>query len=469
MCYEAPPVPAPQNEHAKRTNELFAIFYEELGKWPWEVISFGPRKWGQKLVSDFTRLLSVDLPETDGVTLEELIDYLHDHSAEHTMPQYRYQLSMRLIAKATKWLADKRELPSAQPHDSDSDSDSDGSILNEPQNVTRNKARARALHTATRTAPIRTARKRPIGYNERCYFQLHNVDGPEDDGAEDVGNQEIQEEVELEPVEPPAKKRLMVFFNFSPENTQELSKLMGDYITGPGDNSRNGSGNGEASRHSIPQRNAPGAGGKRLLDTPNQSLNEVQLAYADHLKREIAKLEDDISRTEANISNSSRRRVGYLETVRSSADVLEKATKEATEALQVVQHARARCEADAQVVEELRRMSTDNPGILTAEIVQNIEQNTPAQKEKREAELNLRNKEKRLNDLKTKIQMAEANADPLNSKISELSDVLHAKKNARRSLVAIHRLVAMGGKEMKETLGEKGLEEWAKEQSRSER
>jgi hypothetical protein len=35
------------------------------------------------------------------------------------------------------------------------------------------------------------------------------------------------------------KKRLMVFFNFSPENTQELSKLMGDYIT-------------VATRHSIP-------------------------------------------------------------------------------------------------------------------------------------------------------------------------------------------------------------------------
>lgn len=155
--------------------------------------------------------------------------------------------------------------------------------------------------------------------------------------------------------------------------------------------------------------------------------------------------------------------------MRSSAEALEQATKEATKASQVVQHARARCEADAQVVEELRRMSSDNPGILTAEIVQNIEKNTPAQKEKREAELNLRNKEKRLNDLRTKIQMAEANVDPLNSKISELSDVLHAKKNARRSLVAIHRLVAMGGKELKETLGEKGLEEWAKEQNRSER
>lgn len=86
---------------------------------------------------------------------------------------------------------------------------------------------------------IRTARKRPIDYNERRYFQLHNVDGPEDDGAEDGGNEEILEEVELEPAEPPAKKRLMVFFNFSPENTQELSKLMGDYIT-------------VATRHSMP-------------------------------------------------------------------------------------------------------------------------------------------------------------------------------------------------------------------------
>ncbi|KAF4945680.1 hypothetical protein FGADI_11733 [Fusarium gaditjirri] len=465
MCYEAPPVPAPQNEHAKHTNKLFTIFYEELGKWPWEVISFGPRKWGQNLVTDFTRLLSVDLPKTEGVTLEQLIDFLHDHSAEHSITRYKYQLSRKLIAKATKWLADKRELSAALPHDADPDSDSnsDGSILNEPQNVTRNKARARALRTATRTAPIRTARKRPIDYNERRYFQLHNVDGPEDDGADDEGDQEIQEEVELEPAEPPAKRRLMVFFNFSPENTQELSKLMGDYITEPG-NRRNGSSNVEASRHSIPKRNAQDAGAKRLLDTPNQSLNEVQLAYADYLKREIANLEEDISRTEANISNSSRRRVGYLETVRSSARDLEQAMREATEASQAAQRARARCKADSQVVEQLRRLSTESPGILTAAIVQNIEETAPGLKEKRDAEANLRKKEKRLNDLKTKIQLAEVSADPLNSKISELSDVLKAKKNACRSLVVIHRLVAMGGKEIQEILGEKALEEWAKEQ-----
>ncbi|KAF4442681.1 hypothetical protein FACUT_1844 [Fusarium acutatum] len=453
MCFEAPPVPAPQNEHAKRTNELFTIFYEEIGKWPWEVIDFGPRKWGQNLVSDFTRLLSVDLPKTENVSIEELIEYLHHNSAEHPKVQYQYQLNMMLIAKATKWLAEKREL--ADDPDSDSDPDSDGSILNEPQSVTRNRKQARALRAATRSVrPIRSARKRPINYSDRHHFQLHNVHDPEDDGAEgeadgDGGNDQTQEEVELESAEPPVKRRLMVFFNFSPENTQELSKLMDD------------SGNCEASRHSILQRNA--AGGNRLLDTPNQSLNEAQLAYADHLKREIAKVEENITSTEANINNSSRRRIGYLETVRNSTKALEKATKEATEASKAVQKARAGCKAEAEVVEHLRRLSNDNPTILTEESFQNLIENTPAQKAKRDAESTLRTKEKRLNDVKTKIQIAEANIDPLNSKTSELFDVLNVKKNVRRGLVAMHRLVTMG-EEMEGILGESGLEAWLREQ-----
>ncbi|KAF5680264.1 hypothetical protein FDENT_8467 [Fusarium denticulatum] len=451
MSFKAPAVPPPHNEHAKRTNELFMVFYEEIGKWPWQVIDFGPRKWGQNLVSGFTRLLSVDLPKTESVTSvtrKELIEYLRHHSAEHPMIQYQYQLSMMLIAKATKWLAEKRELAD----DSESGSDSDGSILNEPQSITRNRKQARALRVANRSSrPVRSARKRPINYSDRHHFQLHNADDPEDDGADNYadrggGNNQTQEEVELESAEPPAKRRLMVFFNLSPENTQELSRLMGDSITGP-------SGNDESSRHSISQRNIQ-----------NQSLNEAQLAYADHLKREIAKVEENITRTETNINNSSRRRIGYLETVRNSAEDLEKATEEATEASQAVQHARALCEADAQVVEELRRISSDNPEILTEENFQHFKKNTPAQKEKRDAENTLRTKEKRLNDIKIKLQIAEANMDPLNSKISELHDVLNAKKNLRRSLVAMHRLVAMGGDEMEETLGENGLEEWLREQ-----
>ncbi|KAF5537005.1 hypothetical protein FMEXI_10141 [Fusarium mexicanum] len=450
MSFDAPPVPAPQNEHAKRTNELFVVFYEELGKWPWEVIDFGPRRWGQNLVHDFTRLLSVDLPKTKNVSHAELIEYLHHNSVDHPKVQYQYQLNMMLIAKATKWLAEKRELADPDP---DSDTDSDGSILNEPQNVTRNRKQARALRAATRTAPVRSARKRPINYSDRHHFQLHNVDDTEDDGAgdadEDGRNEETQEEAELESAEPAAKRRLMVFFNFSPENTHELSKLMGDVTTA-------------GARHSIPQRNA--AGGSPLLDTPNQSLNEVQIAYADHLKREIAKVEENITRTEANINNSSRRRTGYQETARNSAAALEKATREATEASKEVQKARALCEADAQVVEELRRLSSDNPTILTEESFRNIKENTPAQKKKREAENALRTKERRLNNVKTKIQIAEANMDPLSSKISELSDVLKAKKNVRRSIIAMHRLVTMGGEEMEGVLGEKGLEEWLGQQ-----
>ncbi|EWG48851.1 hypothetical protein FVEG_08508 [Fusarium verticillioides 7600] len=451
MSFVAPLVPSPQNEHAKRTTELFVVFYEEIGKWPWEVIDFGPRKWGQNLVHDFTRLLSVDLPKTENVSLTELIEYLHHNSAEHPKVQYQYQLSMMLIAKATKWLAEKRELAD------DSGSDSDGSILNEPQSITRNRKRARALRVANRSSrPIRSARKRPINYSDRHHFQLHNVDDSEDDGAEgaaDGGNEGPQEVVELESAEPPVKRRLMVFFKFSSENTQELSRLLG-----PG----SGNGKAEALRHSIPQQNA--GRGNRRLDTPNESPNEAQLAYADHLKGEIAKVEENITRTEASINNSSRRREGYLKIVRNSAEDLEKATEEATEASQAVQHARALCEADAQVVEELRRISSDNPRILTEENFQHFKENTPAQKEKRDAENALRTKQKRLNDVKTKLQIAEANIDPLNSKISELHDVMNAKKNVRRSLVAMHRLAAMGGEEIEETLGENGLEEWLREQ-----
>ncbi|KAF5577498.1 hypothetical protein FPANT_10378 [Fusarium pseudoanthophilum] len=454
MSFEAPPVPAPYSEHAKHTNELFVVFYEELGKWPWQVIDFGPRKWGQNLVSGFTRLLTVDLPKTEGVSRQELIEYIRHHSAEHPNVKYQYQLSNMLIAKATKWLADKRELVD------DSGSESDESILNEPRRITRNRKQARDLRAATRSArPIRSARKRPINYSDRHHFQLHNADDSEDDGADDDadgGGGDDQEEVELESAEPPAKRRLMVFFNFSPENSQELSRLMGESITEPG------SGNGEALRHSFPQRNA--GGGSRLLDAPNQSPNEPLLACTDHLKREIAKVEENITRTEANISNSSRRREGYLETVRNSAEDLKKATEEATEASQAVQHARALCEADAQVVEELRRISSNNPRILTEENFQHFKENTPAQKEKRDAENTLRTKKRCLNDVKTKHQIAEANMDPLNSKISELHDVLNAKKNVRRTLIAMHRLVAMSGEELEETLGENGLEEWLREQ-----
>jgi predicted nucleic acid-binding Zn-ribbon protein len=182
------------------------------------------------------------------------------------------------------------------------------------------------------------------------------------------------------------------------------------------------------------------------------------------LKREIAKIEEDVNRTEANISNSTRRHLGYQEIVRFSAEALEEATKEATEASQAVRIARARCAADVQAVEELRRISSDNPSILAPEMLQNIEENTVAQKQKRETELTLRKKEKRLNDLKNKIEIAKVNADPLQSKINELSGVRRAKENSRRSLVILHRLVAMGEKEMEEVLGEKGIEEWMKEQ-----
>ncbi|KAF9767112.1 hypothetical protein IL306_000377 [Fusarium sp. DS 682] len=466
MSREAPPVPEPFNKHAKRTNELFTLFYKEVGKWPWEVVSFGPKKWGQNLVQDFMRLLSVDLPNTEGVDVEGLIEYMYDESAHHPMPSYRYQLSLMVIAKATKWLADKRELISPpQQHDpdpdSDSDSDSDSSILNEPANVTRNRAQAQAqaLRAVTRRQPTqrsapRSARKRPINYSEKDYFRsLRNIDD-----AEEEDEEEQEEEVEtVVAVEPPAKKRLMVFFNFSPQHTDALSKAMGDSLTVPGETQHS------RGRHSTPQRNAL-VGESRFLGAQDESLNDAQRAYADYLKSEIVKLNEDINRSQANINNSTRRYEGYQEIARISEGAIEEATRETTKASQAVQLAKAGCSAESATMEEIRKIGDDNPGFFTPEMLKSIEEGTAAQRAKKEAEVELGKKVKRLNELKNKIEMAKSKADPLQSKINELSEVLRAQEKRRDSLKALHRLIAMGEK-MEQVLGEKGLEGWVKEQS----
>ncbi|SCV61228.1 uncharacterized protein FFFS_15797 [Fusarium fujikuroi] len=166
-----------------------------------------------------------------------------------------------VIAKATKWLAEKREpaVPSAQP--------------------------AQALP--------------------------EDVDDAEYDGAEDSESDEPEEDVDPGPTRPPAKRTCRVYRQLTGDSSPEPSNVMGGMITEPD------SGNGGTSRHSIPQRDA--AGGSRLsMHLQIQPLNEARIAYADNLKREIAEVKENITRTEANIDNSSQRRVGYLETFRNS-------------------------------------------------------------------------------------------------------------------------------------------------------
>ncbi|KAF5703172.1 hypothetical protein FMUND_13139 [Fusarium mundagurra] len=193
MSFQAPPIPTPQNEHLKRTNKLFTVFYKKVKDSP-------------------------------------------------------------------------SRLPKAQPVDTNSGFGSSSFMPNQPGNITCNRQQAQALP--------------------------EDVDDAEYDGTEDPESDETEEDVDLEPARPPAKRM----------------------CTEPD------SGNGGASRHSIPQRDA--AGENRLLDTPAssyyrwhwlsyltrtdlQSLNEVRIASAGNLKREIAKVEENITRTEANIENSS--------------------------------------------------------------------------------------------------------------------------------------------------------------------
>ncbi|KAF4337992.1 hypothetical protein FBEOM_8091 [Fusarium beomiforme] len=486
MSREAPPVPAPYNSHATRTNQLFCQFYEKLGKWPWDAVSFGPATWGRDLVSDFMRLLSVDLPATESVDEQTLMEYMYDESAHHPQLRYRFQLSSFVIAKATKWLAEKRELishqqqprrdPNTDPDtdtDTDTDSDSDSSILNEPANITRNRARARALHAdASQTTPSsrqrsapQSARKRPINYNEKDYFRLRNIDEVGEEGGDEEDENPEDEEPEdetIEPAEPPAKKRLMVFFNFSPQYTEALSKAVGDSVTLPRESQHNSTSGLNAGRHSIPQRNA--ILGEPRLDAQDESLNNAERASADCLKGKIIKLNEEISRIQANINNSTRRHQGYLETARVSEAALTEAKREATEAAEVVRRAEAQCATESETMAQFRLLSNESPGLISPEMMESIEEGTAGQKAKKEAVAELGKKTNRLNELKYKIEMAKIRSDELQSKLNELSEARRGKENCRRRLEGMHRFVTMGGDKMEEVLREKSFEEWMKDE-----
>ena len=98
-------VPSPYNEYPKPTIAAFRRFHELTNEWPWELVEcFEPNRWNQTLVERFYRLIKNDLPRTS-TTLNDLVNYLFDRSAEHPMQKYRCVLSNKTIKQATDWLA----------------------------------------------------------------------------------------------------------------------------------------------------------------------------------------------------------------------------------------------------------------------------------------------------------------------------------------------------------------------------
>jgi hypothetical protein len=98
-------VPSPYNEYPKSTVATFRRFHELTNEWPWEIVEyFEPHLWSKPLTQLFYQLIKNDLPRTS-TTLNDLVNYLFDRSAEHPMQKYRCILSIKTIKQASDWLA----------------------------------------------------------------------------------------------------------------------------------------------------------------------------------------------------------------------------------------------------------------------------------------------------------------------------------------------------------------------------
>jgi hypothetical protein len=95
--------------------------------------------------------------------------------------------------------------------------------------------------------------------------------------------------------------------------------------------------------------------------------------------------------------------------------------------------------------------------------------NSEAQLQKQAAAANLDAKKKSLADICNKLQIAEAQAAPLLSKIYDLCETEESEKKNQRTLTILNRLIQMGPKLvdfLEEVLGDKDINEWTKEKLR---
>ncbi|KAF4997987.1 hypothetical protein FGRMN_3507 [Fusarium graminum] len=186
-------IPAPYDKYPGPTKLLFRRFHQSMGQWPWELVDyFEPSSWSAMLTAGFLKLLKTDLPNTPGVELKDVLNYLFKQSAHHRFPKYRNVLSNKVIVQATEWLQEKR----------------DSSV--QAQHLTRSTAR----NQRKRTFEIM---KLEDDQQEESNSHAHN-----DDNAQVVPSHT-------------SKKRLMLYFKFNSISARDQLKTVGDCITVEGD------------------------------------------------------------------------------------------------------------------------------------------------------------------------------------------------------------------------------------------
>jgi hypothetical protein len=103
-------VPRPYGTYPRSVLSVFRRFHDLTGEWPWQLVEyFEPHYWSYKLAFGFYSLLKNELPRTGGVTLDGLVRYLFEKSAQHPISKYRCVLSNKVIGQAAEWMAEKRQ------------------------------------------------------------------------------------------------------------------------------------------------------------------------------------------------------------------------------------------------------------------------------------------------------------------------------------------------------------------------
>ncbi|KAM0201493.1 hypothetical protein ACHAPA_010785 [Fusarium lateritium] len=442
------PIPAPYDATPKFTQRLFRRFHQSIGEWPWELVeAFEPNHWGQNLLMDFTRLLKVDLPRTPGVELQDVLTFMFDKSAFHINSRYRCTLSRLVVAQATEWLKDKRD-------------------------AEKEPSRADLELEAVRSVPIKiepednsnTGVGRPVTRSQSAYqrkrtYEIINLC---DDEKEAESGAEVQTHI--------AKKRLMMYFSFKSQISQDQLKVV------PGQQSQSSVPDNNQLAHndsSNPDRDISSVRGSQFLDVTYKSLKDAQAAYAAFIKDQMDKSNATVHRSRTDIEASRQQHRELLESTRVNNAAKEKAIYDTSEAQKVLQRANALCAAEDEALDQLRSMSANCPFVISHDallsIVTSNRQNSEVQLQKQAAAADLDAKKKCLADICNKLQMAEAQAAPLLSKIYDLCDSEESEKKNQRTLTILNRLIRMGPKLvgfLQEVLGDTDINEWTEEKLR---
>ncbi|KAM0500962.1 hypothetical protein ACHAP8_004683 [Fusarium lateritium] len=425
-------VPRPYDGYPSNVLSVFRRFQDLTGEWPWQLVEyFEPRYWSYQLAYRFYSLIKNELPRTSSVTLDDLVKYLFDKSAQHPMSKYRCVLSNKVIGQAIEWMSEKRQ---------------------EFIRGFRYETRRRSVTCGHDSEPVENhasgSRKRSAGSA--------------------VGNEEARTPAAF------AKKRLMVTFKFPP-------KPVGDCITVEGDESNQTAvhesidqANGECSNmHSqtgliTPVGESGFAEESPFLDVTFKTFEEAQNAYRAYLKGEITTSGNIIRRSEDQIETTSRRHRHLVEKILHNEISKENAASEVAEAQQRVHHAEELHNAEVEALREARRCAISNPSAAEsaqeiAELVQR-ERESGQQQEAQRAIVEA--KQEALVEIMTVMKNTEAEAAVLSDRLIELGDAKETEEKNQRDLSILRRLIRLGPKLvdlLDELLGDQDIDEWSKE------